>query len=420
MDWGGIDAILQEERPAADQAQKENEPPLECPSAVAETESLDVSEPEANGNMRDEVKTKAASLANKYRCRARRQAKTIEKMKRKQSALSTEDALGHLATVLPANIFSFVRFQVKASAAAPHGRRYSDEELMYWLSVYYQGPRAYRQLRRRFVMPSPRVLRNRMQHIQTLPGFQDAMLAVLKEHLRGTEERDRMVVLSFDEVHLRRKLTYVPWMDCVEGTEHFGPVGKTPRLADSALTFMARGLTKRWKQPVGYFFSAGPATADMMEQLLVQLIRKLREAGLIVVASVCDMAKPNQKLYKALGVTVDSPQFDVDGCPVIALFDVPHIFKCLRNCLFQHNIHVDGQTMSWDHVKQFFQLDVNRVVRTAPKLTNDHIMVGPFRKMKVKLATQVLSRSVASGMGIYADPEVGKCQLLGPGILCQD
>ena len=267
-----------------------------------------------------------SSITNKYRCRARWQAKVIEKLKRKKT-LTTEDALTHLATVLPPKIFSFVRFQVKVSAAAAHGRRYSDEELMYCLALYYQGARAYRQLRKRFVLPSPRVLRKRMLHIQTLPGFHDTILEVLGAQLKSAPQQDKMVVLSFDEIHLRKKVTYVRWMDCVEGTEDFGSLGKTPRPADSALNFMVRGLTKRWKQPVGYFFSAGPANAEVLSKLLKQMVRKLREAGLVVAASVCDMGKPNQKLYQDLGVSVDSPQFDVDGIPVIAMFDVPHLFN---------------------------------------------------------------------------------------------
>ena len=67
-----------------------------------------------------------------------------------------------------------------------------------------------------------------------------------------------------------------------------------------------RGLTKRWKQPVGYF-SAGPTNAEVLWKLLEQMIRKLHEAGLIVAATVCDMGKPNQKQYEGLGITPESP-----------------------------------------------------------------------------------------------------------------
>ena len=90
----------------------------------------------------------------------------------------------------------------------------------------------------------------------------------------------------------------------------------------------------RWKQPVGYFFRAGPTSAEALSKLLEEMVRKLRQAGPIVAATVCDMAKPNQKLYVSLNVTADNPQFVVDNIPVLAMYDVPHLFKCLRNCLF--------------------------------------------------------------------------------------
>ena len=223
--------------------------------------------------------------------------------------------------------------------------------------------------------------------------------------------KDRMVMVSFDEIHLRKKLTYVPWMDSVEGNEDFGALGKTRRLADHALTFMVRGLTARWKQPVAYFFSAGPTSAEVLSKLLEQTVRKLRQAGLVPVATVCDMGKPNQKLYDELGVSAASPQFEVDGIPVIAMFDVPHLFKSLRNSLFKQDVEVDGRRMSWEHIKQFFQADSKRTIRTAPKLQRNHVLLGAFKKMKVKFATQVFSRTVASGMQLYADPAVGKFTL---------
>ena len=398
IEWGGIETILQGGSTAG-QHEKENRPPSESASSGL----VPVAAPQTN-----KPAVSASALANKYRCRAWRQAKQLEKLRRKQP-VTTEQALAHLETVLPAKIVSFVRFQVKVSAAKPYGRRYSDEELMYSLTLYYQGARAYRQLRKRFILPSPRVLRNRMTHIQTLPGFQDTLLEVLKEQLEGAADQDKLVVLSFDEVHLRKKLTYVRWMDCVEGNEDFGGLGKTPRLADSALTFMVRGLTKRWKQPVGYFFSAGQAKAEVLEKLLEQMVRKVRQAGLVVAATVCDMGKPNQKLYDKLGVTAESPQFEVDGIPVIAMFDVPHIFKNIRNCLFRQDVRMDDKTiMSWRHVKAFYHADSGRTIRAAPKLRRTHVLLGAFKKMKVKLATQVFSRTVASGMQLYADPAIGK------------
>ncbi|KAF0314198.1 Transposable element P transposase [Amphibalanus amphitrite] len=129
---------------------------------------------------------------------------------------------------------------------------------------------------------------------------------------------------------------------------------------------------------------------------------KLREAGFVVTASVCDMGTPNQDLYRKLGVTADCPTFLVDDVPVTALHDIPHLIKCVRNGLLKHGVAVDGQELSWRHITAFYEEDKDRPIRTAPKLTKAHLQPDAFKKMKVKLATQIFSRSTAAGMLLYS------------------
>lgn len=331
----------------------------------------------------------------------------LDEMKRKDRVISLEVALKKLEETCPPRLFKFVRAQLKLSGRKARGRRYSDEELMEWLAVYHMGARAYRQLSRVFCMPSPRLLRKRMQNIQMMPGFQEALMSALETKLKSASPSEKMVAISFDEVQLSPKLTYHPGPDFVEGYEHFGVLGQTNRIADHALAFMVRGLAGRWKQPVGYFYSAGPAPAAVLEEQLKACVRRLRAAGFRVVSVVCDMGRPNQELYnKRLGVTEEQPYFDVDGERVIAMYDPPHLFKCLRNCLNKNDIETPDGLMSWSHIENFFNKDKTRAVRAAPKLRDAHIVLGAFSRMKVKLATQVFSRAVASGMHLYAD--VGK------------
>ena len=274
------------------------------------------------------------------------------------------------------------------------------------MSLYYQGPRAYRQLRKRFFLPSPRALRRRLELVQLNPGLHPMIMSLLKEKCQGAKHHERLVVLSFDEMQVRPKLTYIPGQDCVEGYEDLGELGKVERLADHAMVFMVRGLTTKWKQPIGYFLSCGPAPARVTQPLLESAVRQLREAGFIVVATVCDMGTPNQDLYRKLGVTSSSPKFLVDGVPVSALHDVPHLFKCIRNGLLKHDVFVDGERLSWAHIQSFYQADKCRPIRAAHKLTQSHLQPDAFKKMKVRLATQVMSRSTAAGMRMYS--EVGK------------
>ena len=51
----------------------------------------------------------------------------------------------------------------------------------------------------------------------------------------------------------------------------------------------------------------------------------------------------------------------------------------------------------WKHIEDFYDLDSRSPIRMAPKLTRKHIDLPAFTNMRVKLATQVLSHSVAAG-----------------------
>ena len=145
------------------------------------------------------------------------------------------------------------------------------------------------------------------------PGFQDWILKVMKEKFKKSAKHEKLVVLSFNEMQVRPKLTYLPPDDYVEGVEDFGELGKTREQADNALVFMARGLTSCWKQPLGYMLSKGPTPARVLQPLLESCIRKLRQSGFTVVATVCDMGSPKRELLKNLGASPTNPKHMVGG-----------------------------------------------------------------------------------------------------------
>ena len=96
------------------------------------------------------------------------------------------------------------------------------------------------------------------------------------------------------------------------------------------------------------------------------------------------MSKNNQKTYRLLGAA-DSGLFTVDGREVIALFDVPHIFKCIRNAFAKYDIEVGGELSSWRYLETLHALDSASSPRVAPKLSQQHISPNRFEKMKSQL-----------------------------------
>ena len=338
---------------------------------------------------------------NRLKSRVHRQKLRIERLERElnaRKAKATPDYMIGLSRAAK-TIFSL---QTRTAGIAPKARRYTDEEMMHALALYFQGARAYRFLQKQFILPSTRVLRKNMERIRLKPGFHEAVLNVLKEKFRGASSADKMCVVSFDEMAIRSKLTYLRGEDMVEGFQDYGHLSRSENVATHALVFMVRGITARWKQAVGYFLSCGPTKASTTKDLLLNCIEKLQEAGMNVLATVCDMGTTNQQTYRLLGVSREGT-FRCGEHTVAAIHDVPHLFKCIRNAMMNYNISVDGKVAKWSHLVQLHNADKGRPLRAVPKLRNVHLRPTAFKKMTVRFATQVLSRSVAAGLSLYAD-----------------
>ncbi len=76
------------------------------------------------------------------------------------------------------------------------------------------------------------------------------------------------------------------------------------------------------------------------------------------------------------------------------------MIKSIRNNLHNTGFRVGLKEATWKVIVDFFTLDQQSQtgLRMAPKLSKDHIQLKPFSKMRVSLATQVLSNSVSKGI----------------------
>lgn len=103
-----------------------------------------------------------------------------------------------------------------------------------------------------------------------------------------------------------------------------------------------------------------------------------------------------------MGVTVADPWVRVNDTLIVCMYDVPHLFKSIRNNLLEHDIEIDGKIVSWNVLRKIFSED-NHTIRAMHKLTPAHIDPDSFQKMKVKLATQIFSSHVSTT--IYASAQ---------------
>lgn len=74
------------------------------------------------------------------------------------------------------------------------------------------------------------------------------------------------------------------------------------------------------------------------------------------------------------------------------------MIKNIRNNLLENNYDLNGNEISFDDIIKVYNIDKNNKSRSLGKLTPVHLKPNSFQKMKVKLATQVLSQSVAAAM----------------------
>lgn len=181
---------------------------------------------------------------------------------------------------------------------------------------------------------------------------------------------------------------------------------------------MLRGIRRKWKQPIYYNFVNGATKKDDLVRILKDIVRKCHSIGLNIVATICDQGSNNQRAIKKLieetketynrrNIQFLGSHFEIDSRNIIPLFDVPHLFKGIRNNLLKHQATFveDGITRraKWEDIYMAYQIDPYLgSLRLMPKITDSHVNPDKINKMKVSKCTQVFSHTVATAMNVFA------------------
>ena len=304
---------------------------------------------------------------------------------------------------LPTVTQNFIYSQANASSACRFGKRWSQQDKLIALGLFYKSPSAYRFMQRTFELPNERTLRRYIAGFHVTTGFNNDFMVALQQRAESLNAQEKMVVVTFDGMSLKSNLKYLEHDDRVTGFEDLGSFGGgSSNAAQNALQFMVRGISTKWKQPVGHFFVGHSVNSAVLKDMIVQLIDKLESYGFIVCALVCDQEASHRSCLSSLGVTVDSPHFtSANGNVIRVMHDTPHLLKNVRNNLLRYDFVIDNDVITFDHVTMLYDLEQSSVLRFVPKLTKNHIELNNFKKMNVKLAAQVLSHSVACGIRAY-------------------
>ena len=82
----------------------------------------------------------------------------------------------------------------------------------------------------------------------------------------------------------------------------------------------------------------------------------------------------------------------------------------------------DGQYILWQHIAQLFYQDAENGLKLLPIITYDHIRLNSYSMMRVNLAAQVLSATVAAVMRSFGSPDATAtaklCEMMDSFFVC--
>lgn len=231
---------------------------------------------------------------------------------------------------VPEAVQEFIDTQNLYFTRKKKGMRWSAAHIKLSLSIYYKSPATYRFLSSIFGMPSESTLYQRMRETMMSSGICKRTLLGVKYKSEGQTKEENCCVVTFDGMKIKKSVELMK-NDQINGFEELHNDRRTSKLASELLVFMVQGIYRKWKQPVAYFFVNSPARKDMITEILSDLLKELTLSGLNVMAIICDQETIHQQLVKDC-------EGHFNGIPM--LFDVPHLFKSLRNSLLKYNIKV--------------------------------------------------------------------------------
>lgn len=319
----------------------------------------------------------------------------------KNNRYVNDDIYDLLSTnVVAAEIFNNV---YKKSILKKKRPKYNAEIKKFCLTLNFLSPNAYKYVRATFetCLPHPKTLSRWYSNISREPGFSDESFIALKAKATSS---NRTIICSLiaDEMSIRQQSLWDGKKNCGYVDMGTGTSEECKTLASEAYVLLLNGINDHFKLPLGYFLVHG-LNAEQKVNLIKLCLIKCHDAGVKVASLTFDGHTTNITAMKLLGCKIDNEnelkttfKHPVDHSDVAVFLDPVHLFKLVRNHFESKKYILDEnqEEISWNLLCELNKIQENEGLHIANKLSRRHIM---FRNniMKVKLASQVLSRSVA-------------------------
>jgi hypothetical protein len=109
----------------------------------------------------------------------------------------------------------------------------------------------------------------------------------------------RLAILTFDGMCITESLRYMTQFDEVWGYCDNGHQRK-PLVANQVIAFVLKGVTSKWKQPIGFFLVRNNFSSIELATLIQEAITQAYDVEINVVAVICDQEVHHQMLAKDL------------------------------------------------------------------------------------------------------------------------
>ena len=282
-------------------------------------------------------------------------------------------------------------------------------------------------------LPSERLLYDYTHVIKQGVGFKPELVDMLAEEMESkgaTEEWQQYVGLLQDEIKVKSELVYDKHSGELIGFIDLDSMSNSlihmeecikeeaKKLATHILVVMVRGISVDLKFPLAHFATNG-ITSDQLFGILWECVELVEiDAGLKVLYITADGASPNRRFIKLHKTDEQQTtvyrainRFAADERYIYFVSDPPHLIKTARNCFSNSGSHKNtrkmwcgGKDVSWMHIVDLYKDHCTGVFRLCPKLSRAHIDITSFGAMKLSLAAQVLSTTVANALEmVYGD-----------------
>ncbi|CAM4570411.1 unnamed protein product [Leuciscus chuanchicus] len=193
----------------------------------------------------------------------------------------------------PEGCRNFIKAQL-SEAGKKDGTRFDRNMKDLGLQLLHSSPKAYRQLKTIFALPSTRTLRRyvtgRVGYFS--PGFLQGIISQMGVIATTMTPVERMCTVVLDEMAIKKQFDYDRRNDTIYGVSGSGAAAK---------------------------------------QTMVQAV-------------ICDQGSPNVKAVRNLGASLDPLGGEESHCILVGvqrvpvIFDVPHLLKSIRNNLFKYGL----------------------------------------------------------------------------------